>query len=188
MIFLVFVTGWFTGLPSILKGAFHGFSLSDCKIIGVLGGACIIFMRYDNVRLLYIYLSETELRLSMQSTNTHHAQRRKRHQCSPSNSDVLQNSQSSTHPHLDSLPRIQLRPDIQIKAQHLPLGIFLPRIKINYIFQLGPTPIHDPIMPIKRRCISQQGIQSRLWRHSLRMPREGMQPWSTTSKIHQSTR
>jgi hypothetical protein len=61
-----------------------------------------------------------------------------------------------SNPHLASLPTIQLRPNIQVKVQ--PSAVLLRLlpptcIKINNIFNLLPAPIHNPIMPIKRRLI-----------------------------------
>ena len=56
-------------------------------------------------------------------------------------------------PHPPPLPTIQLRPHIQIKSQP-PAP---PPIKINHILHPHPlTPLHHPIMPIKRTLVPPQ--------------------------------
>ena len=70
-------------------------------------------------------------------------------------------------PHPPPLPTIQLRPNIQIKTQP-PAP---PPIKINHILHPPPlTPLHHPIMPIKRRFIPPQRIPPRLRTHPLTIP------------------
>lgn len=80
-------------------------------------------------------------------------------------------------PHLYALPAIQLRPNIQIEIQRLPLlSLILARVEVNDILDPRPAPIHDPIMPIERGGVPHPGIQPRARRHGARQAGEALQP------------
>lgn len=73
------------------------------------------------------------------------------------------------HPHPPPLPTIQLRPNIQVKSQPATPS----PIKINHILHPPPlTPLHDPIMPIKRTLISPQPQPSSPQAHLPTIPTE----------------
>lgn len=86
----------------------------------------------------------------------------------------------SPNPHPPPLPTIQLGPNIQIKTQ----PATLPPIKINHILHpLPSTPLHHPIMPIKRPLIPQPPIHPRLRTHLLAIPAKTAQLRSIATSI-----
>jgi len=104
------------------------------------------------------------------SDHTYHTALRKAY-----NLEFLQANQiCRSHPH--TLPRVQLRPHIQIEVQAFAnLALVSSRVKVNHIFYSGPTPINNPIMPIKRRRITQNTIKSRLRCQCRRLSTKGDQ-------------
>lgn len=81
-------------------------------------------------------------------------------------------------PHLDALPAIHLRPNIQIEI-HLPLPLIRPSgIEINHILHQLPAPVNHPVMPIKRRLVPQQRLNPRAGGHPLFNSSKTMQPRS----------
>lgn len=101
--------------------------------------------------------------------------------------------QKPSHPHPPPLPRIQLRPNIQVEIPH-PTP---PPIKINNILHLlplpfpllnplhisPPTPLHNPIMPIKRPLIPQPPKPPRPRRQPSGLPPKTPQPRPPTPFI-----
>ena len=88
-----------------------------------------------------------------------------------------------THSCLDALPTIQLRSDIQVKVEPLPrlrTRLRLPRIEINHILDLGPAPIHNPVVSVERHLVPQESIPPRPRRQACAQPAEAFQLWPAT--------
>lgn len=95
--------------------------------------------------------------------------------------------QRPPHPHPPPLPTIQLGPDIQIKTRH-PLALpspspspssrLLARIKINHVLHPDPTPLHHPVMAIKRPRVPQPGVPPRPRRQLCAVAAEGEEFWA----------
>ena len=83
-------------------------------------------------------------------------------------------------PHPPPLPTIQPRPHVQIERQ----PASPPAIKINHILHLTPpTPLHHPIMAIKRALIPPQPQPPRARTHPPAIARETPQPRPAAPRV-----
>ncbi|KAI7001909.1 cytochrome c and c1 heme-lyase [Hortaea werneckii] len=90
--------------------------------------------------------------------------------------------QPQSHTHLDPLPRVQLRPDVEIEVQTLARqALILARVEVNHVVHMLPATIHHPIMPIKGGGVSHQAVPSRFRRQGLAVTGEGDQLRAATS-------
>lgn len=98
------------------------------------------------------------------------------------NRPVLCSTNKPQHPHLHTLPTVQLGPYIQVKVYLRALLLLLPlrcprppRIKVNHILDLLPAAIDDPIVPIKGRRVAQERVEPRARRHLGSEAREALE-------------
>ena len=92
---------------------------------------------------------------------------------------ILSPTKHTPHPRPNPLPRTQLRPHIQIKARpQAHPSTFFPRVKVDDILHPLPTPINNPIVPIKGLFIPSQPIKPSPGCQFLAVTREGDEFWA----------
>ena len=73
-------------------------------------------------------------------------------------------------PHLDALPRVQLRPHIEVERE-LPVGTGAPpvvrpaRVEVDDILDLLAAAVDNPVVPVEGRLVAEERIDARLGRH-----------------------
>lgn len=84
-------------------------------------------------------------------------------------------------PHLDAFPRIQLRPHIEIEARPASSAAGPTSIKVNHVVDAGAAAINDPVVAVKGRGVSEDGVDAGGWGHALAFVGEGGEFGAATS-------
>lgn len=96
--------------------------------------------------------------------------------CSPS-----RKTRPPQSPHLDALPRIQLRPHIEIETRPASSAARSARVKVDHVVDAGAAAVDDPVMAIKGRGVAEDGVEAGGWGHALAFVGKGGEFGAATS-------
>lgn len=83
--------------------------------------------------------------------------------------------------HLHSLPRIQLRPHVEIEARSASGATRSAGVEIDHVVDTGAAAVDDPVMTVKRRGVAEDGVDAGGWGHALAFVSEGGEFGAATS-------
>lgn len=84
--------------------------------------------------------------------------------------------------HLDTLPRIQLRPHIEIKTRSTP-AVRPSSVKVNNIVDPCSTTVDNPVVTIKRRSVAYHGLDASCRSHAVHLVGERFELGATASVV-----